>query len=318
MTTGSREVALTKPRDRKAEARRAKETLAGRVSEIAAARHDGSLGDEVIKLAQVIVLCSLPHSNTGERQLTRRARLGDGTTLEVTFNAMLPDVPLPYGKDRKLLAWIFDRAIRSETAFIPWRTATEYLKEMGMSDGGNVMRQLAGRFERIAGLGIAIRRGAGSNVTGYTIFAHTNVPESIRRKVLEGKQEMLPGMEMGVRLNADLFADIKAHNQVLPRLLWRTLDGPSQVQDIALWLCVRLYATRTASLIPWKAVEEQFGVGDSNPRRIRQHARAAVTALSVVWPEADVSVDDDGIRVGRPEAALLEDDPAKRRVRRLR
>lgn len=314
--------AKTTARDRKAEQALTKANTAVRLGEIAAARRDGSLGEEVIKLAQVLVLCSLPHSNTTDKQLTRRARLGDGTILEVTFTSMLPGVPLPYGKDRKLLAWIFDRAIRSETPFIPWRTATEYLKEMGMSDGGSVMRQLAGRFERIAGLGIAIRRGDDLNVTGYTIFARTNVPESIKRTLLEGKQELLPGLEQdgkhGVRLNADLFADIKAHNQVLPRLLWRTLDGPSQVQDIALWLCVRLYATRNESLIPWKAVEEQFGNADSNPRRIRQHARAAVGALAVVWPEASVSVESDGIRVGRPNVTLLEDDPSKGRVRRLR
>ena len=58
------------PRNRKAEAKRAKAKLVGRVSDLAAARHDGSLGDEHIKLAQVlnhVLATSLPDRQAADR-----------------------------------------------------------------------------------------------------------------------------------------------------------------------------------------------------------------------------------------------------------
>ena len=70
-------------RDRRAESQAAKANLARRVGEIAAARKDGTLGDDYIKLAQAMIMCTLPYSQTEERQITRRARLGDRTYLQV-------------------------------------------------------------------------------------------------------------------------------------------------------------------------------------------------------------------------------------------
>ena len=57
--------------------------------------------------------------------------LGDGSTLTVTFSTGIPDVTLPFGSDRKLLAWVFDRAINSESPMIAWESAWEYQKEIG-------------------------------------------------------------------------------------------------------------------------------------------------------------------------------------------
>ena len=106
-------------RDRRAEAERAHANMADRVSNLAVYRHDGTLGLEYIKLAQAMLMCGLPYSQTSERQVSRRARLGDGSYLDVTFSALLRGVALPYGADRKLLAWLLDRAIRSDSHFFP-------------------------------------------------------------------------------------------------------------------------------------------------------------------------------------------------------
>ncbi len=201
------------PRDRRAENQAAKANLARRVGDIAAARKDGTLGDDYIKLAQAMIMCTLPYSQTEERQITRRARLGDGTYLSVTFNANLPGVQLPFGADRKLLAWIFDRAIRSDSPFITWSSASEYQREMGISMSGRSNQQLAARFERIAGLGIAIQRQADGKrgIVGYTIIAQANLPSSIAGRVIDANQTNLPGMEdqFGIRLARDLYVETR-------------------------------------------------------------------------------------------------------------
>ena len=123
-------------RDRAAEALRAKNNQIERVVDLTVARHNQSLGDEYIKLAQALILCTLPHSPTKETKVTRRARLGDGSVLSVTFSAAADGVSLPYGADRRLLFWLLDRAIRNDSAFVPWSSAAEYQTEMGMKRGG--------------------------------------------------------------------------------------------------------------------------------------------------------------------------------------
>ena len=315
-------VELQRPRDRRAEATRAKAKLAGRICEIAAARHDGTLGDDHIKLAQVLIMCSLPHSQTDKQQIVRKARLGDGSYLTVTFSSMLSGVPLPFGRDRKLLAWIFDRAIRSDSPFVSWGAANEYQREMGLPEGGKSNKELQARFTRIAGLGLSIerKREGVTETLGYKVLAQTRLPRSITGRTVDTNQRSLPGLEesgFGIRLTGELFEDIRRHNYVLPRLLWQTLTGPSQVQDIALWLFVRCYAAASETVIPWSALQEQFGAEDSNPRRIKAHARQAVILLATLWPEASIGDDPDGIRVQRAVKPLLADDPVKKRYRRL-
>ncbi len=92
----------------KAERELAKIRTTGCVSNFAVARNDQSLGEEYIKLAQALILCSLPHSATKETKITRRARLGDGSTLAVTFSATADGIGMPFGADRKLLFWLLE------------------------------------------------------------------------------------------------------------------------------------------------------------------------------------------------------------------
>lgn len=308
-------------RDRKAETQRAKAKLVGRVSEIAAARHGGSLGDDHIKLAQVLLMCSLPHSRTEKTHVVRKARLGDGTYLVVTLSSMNSEVPLPFGRDRKLLAWIFDKAIRSDNPFVPWSAAAEYQREMGLQEGGKSNKELQARFSRIASLGINIERtGNGIKRTrAYAVLSDSVLPQSITGYAPEGRQLALTGMEhrFGLQLSAELFDDVRRYNYALPRMLWQTLTGPSQVQDIAMWLFVRCYAANSETVIPWSAFIEQFGAEDSNPRRMKVHAREALRMLGVLWPEARLAEDIDGIRVQKIAAPLLPDDASRKRIRRL-
>ncbi len=88
--------------------------LANSVDRVVGLRDDrdtGILGDEVIKMAQALILCTLPYRPTAERQVVRSARLSDGSTLRVTFTAGINGIDMAFGNDRHLMAWLFDKAI---------------------------------------------------------------------------------------------------------------------------------------------------------------------------------------------------------------
>ena len=310
-----------RPRDRKKEELLAQTRQMSRVLNIVDAKHNGVLGDEYIKLAQAMILCTLPISATKETKITRQARLGDGSTLYVTFSAAHHNVGMPFGADRKVLAWIFDKAIRTDSPFIPWSSAVEFQKEMGLTKGGKNNRDLNKRFERVAGLVINIQReaGEGKRDLTYPLIERSYLPSSITGKKLDNDmQQSLPELEdrYGFAMNPSLFNDIRKHHIVLPRRLWAEIKGPTQIQDLIFWLIFRCYSAASETIIPWKALAEQFPQ-DSNPHRNKLHTRKALKMLKALWPGVQIQEVPQGLKVDRAKDALLDDDPAKGRVRRL-
>ncbi len=282
-------------------------------------RNTGKLGDEVIKIAQAMLLCTLPYSATKESHITRTARLGDGSTLTVTFSKGISDVPLPFGSDRKLLAWVFDRAINSESPMIAWESAWEYQKETGLKRSGKNNKDLRERFHRISGLNINIERKDASGIAGknFSIIDTYHLPPSITGKKFHPDQRSLgyaaeapepPAAPFGISINQTLFNDIRKHHVAVPRALWLQAKGNSQVQDMILWLYYRCYSAKTESVVPWSALADQFPQ-DKNPRRARQHARgsnhpaAAAVAGGKGGSDRDRHLGRQGYRIaaaGRP------------------
>ena len=317
---GTAEAELT-VRDSNAERRAARNKQALQVGEIVASRHDGTLGDEVIRLAQAMILCSLPYSPTSETKITRKARLGDGSTLIVTFTAGDDGVAMPYGADRKLLAWIFDRAIRSNSPFIPWTSANDYRRDLGLTQGGSANRQLAAQFRRVAGLMISIQRQGGADGDRgrkYAVMQDTYLPASLHTTI-PVSQESLPGLgdRHGVLLSPGLFDDICTHFVSLPRQLWVDLKGPNQVIDMVHWLFYRGHAAHSETVIPWEALREQFDP-EQHLWRIKAHARAAIKMVQAIWPEVRLKEVEHGVWISYARETLLPDDPTKGRTRRLR
>ena len=309
-------------RDYTVERTRALSKRAAEVAEIRESRDSGTLGEEVFKLAQAMILCTLPYRPTSEVKITRRARLGDGSTLLVTFMAARDGVPMAFGSDRKLLTWMFDKAIQSDSPFVPWKNASEYNKETGINDSGKNLRDLRERFRRISGLVISIERRTADGEKGKTVpvIEEFNLPASVASIEAEQQgQARFPELTdaYGFRLNESLWKDIKKHNVAIPRQLWLRTKGSAQLQDILLWLFYRCYSAQSESLIPWDGIRQQLPQDDTNPWRLKQMMKTAVKELSIIWPEARVEVLKDGLLVNRALAGMLPDDEQMNRKRRL-
>jgi hypothetical protein len=307
-----------------------RETAAANSADRAVALRDdrdtGALGEEVIKMAQALILCTLPYRPTSERQVVRSARLSDGSTLRVTFTAGINGIDMAFGNDRHLMAWLFDKAINSDTAFVTIKSASDYLRETGKSRNGDRVKELAARLARLAGLVIGIeRRSAGSTQTVMLpMIASSNLPSNLTLQLQaeEAGQKRLPGIEnqFGIQLEERFFQDIKRHHVAIPKRLWLQLQGQKggpQLQDLITFFVYRCYSAQSETIIPWAGLREQFPQDDSNPRRFKVTVRKAVQQLRIVWPEIQIDVVKEGVWVNRAVQPLLPDDSAKKRVRRL-
>lgn len=297
-----------------------------RAAELRDDRDTGALGDEVIKMAQALILCTLPYRPTEERQVMRSARLSDGSTLRVTFTAGINGVNMPFGNDRHLMAWLFDKAINSDSAFVTIKSASDYLRETGKARNGDRVKELAARLSRLTGLVIGIERRSTSakQTVMLPMIASSNLPNNltVQLQAENSGQQSIPGLEnpFGIQLEERFFQDIKRHHVAIPRRLWMQLQGQKggpQLQDLLTFFVYRCYCAQTETVIPWTGLRDQFPQDDSNPRRLKSNVKKAITHLRVLWPEVRIDVLKEGVWVDRAAQPLLPDDVSKKRVRRL-
>ncbi len=297
-----------------------------RLVELRGHRDTGVLGDEVIKMAQALILCTLPYRQTSERQLTRSARLSDGSTLRVSFTAGLAGIDLPFGHDRHLMAWIFDKAISSDTSFVTIKSASDYLREVGKQRNGDRVKELAARLRRLTGLVIGIERpgSAATRTTMVPMIADSNLPNNLKSHLdAEGNgQKSIPGLEnsFGVLIDERFFQDLKRHHVAVPRRLWLQLQGQKggpHLHDLLTYFIYRCYCAQSETVIPWAGLREQFPQNDSNPRRLKHNVKKAIIQLRVLWPQVRIDALKEGVWVAKAPELLLPDDPSKKRVRKL-
>ena len=172
-------------------------------------------------MAQALILCSIPHRPTTETKIVREARLGDGSTLLVTFSAVGGGVAMPYGADANLLHWLIDRAIREKSSFVSFRSASQYLTETGKTDGGPNIRDLTERLRRLSGLVINVQRqGENSDLSAtIPVISKAHLPKT-STGFSDATQQELPGVEKyGVQLSDSFFRDMLEHHLAFPREL---------------------------------------------------------------------------------------------------
>jgi len=115
--TEEKQSSSPKARDYAREKLLAMEKSVDRIAVLREERDSGVLGEEIIKLAQALILCTLPYRPTKERQIVRSARLSDGSKLTVTFSAALNDIEMPFGAD-VFAVWLALSSVLSDPARI--------------------------------------------------------------------------------------------------------------------------------------------------------------------------------------------------------
>jgi len=293
-----------KPRNRKIEDHLSKSRQAAALAKVRIDRDANDGDEEIFQVAQALILCGLPYDKTDQTKITRSARLADGSIVDVTFSTGLK-AGMPYGSDRSLLHFLFDKAVKSDSRFVSWETATEFLKMMNMAQGGKNRRDLRERFLRIRSLTIGVERTTkyGTTADLMPVIRHSHLPTSVDLRAEQRGQSLLPissDVVFGVEIDAGFFADLKRHHVPTPAAIIRTTRNKSQLQDLMLWLHWRCYAANKSSLIKWEYLRMQLWQDDKTGRRIKVRFAEAITALRIIWPELQAEALKTGLMVGPP------------------
>ena len=151
---------------------------------------------ELMLIAQIMVFCGLPYRRSSERRIVRKARTGKGSTVTVTFQAMMDGVDIPFGSDRTLLHWVTHHALMTRSAFVPLSSASQFLRDMGMSTSGQNIQRVKEAFRRIASVAIVVVRDNQASVNTQQIIMPiaraAALPKRLRKDKTQGQISLLP------------------------------------------------------------------------------------------------------------------------------
>lgn len=314
---------LTSPdprkRNRAAESAAAKAKRVEGLVKIRRMRDDLILGRNMVQMSQAFIACSvLPYVRTKEQKITRTARLGSGGTLTVTVSAGARS-EMAFGSDRILLYWLFDRAVKTDSRFVPMDTIIEFLNDMGLCDSGKNYSDLIERLERLFGIVICVER-SDDGVTEQNMipmFRRSKLPKGSRLHK-EAKNDGIPAEfkgRVGMLFDEDFFNDLKKYRVPVPLEIIKFSRNRPQMLDTMLFLLWRVFAAQSSSCIPWEDVMEQLGHPDSNPRRLRATFSEGCGMWKTIWPEFNCESSVEGLWIRPPRRGvqlLLEGDIARK------
>jgi hypothetical protein len=308
-----------KKRNHTAEAMAAKARRVEGLVKIRRLRDDLQLGRNMVQMSQAFIACSvLPYVRTKEQKITKTARLGSGETLTVTLSAGARS-EMAFGSDRILLYWLFDRAVKTDSRFVPMENIMEFLGDMGLSDSGKNYADLVERLERLFGIVICVERSA-DGVTEQNMIPMFRRSKLVRGSKLnkESKNDGIPQEfkgRVGMLFDEEFFADLKKYRVPVPLEIIRFSRDRPQMLDTMLFLLWRVFAAQSSSLITWEDVREQHGHPDSNPRRLREVFSEACAMWKIIWPEFNCESAVEGLWIRPPRRGvqlLLEGDIARK------
>ena len=244
-------------------------------------------------MARMMVLCSLPRTNPGNRKEYKRAN-GPYT---LYINAVGGN-KLPYGNlPRLLLAWVCTEVVRTRSReLILGRSLSEFMRKLDIlsSDSGGttgVRTRLRNQMKRLfsATVQLIYEDQHGEARVSSFIADRTEFWWNARNP---GEPSL---WESKIELSEKFFNEIIRHPVPIDMNTLTALKRCALGLDLYLWLVYRTFPLRTPQRITWRQVYRQFGLHPSNAsdkRTVLDFRRKVLRELKKIklaWPELNYS-----------------------------
>ena len=247
--------------------------------------------------ARLLVQATLPHSKPG-LGVTEFERSNGYVTVNITARKKYG---LPWGTHpRLLLAWIATEAVRTKSHELELgRSLRDFMRKLDLDEGGKSMRRLRQHMQRLFTSTVSATYQRGGQwvdvgfrpVEGARIFWDPKRPD----------QASL--WESSIVLNRMFFEEITRKPVPVDLAALRMLakSRSPMALDIYQWLTFRMSYLRKPAIIPWPALQLQFGGNYKRTRAFKEKFILQLKRVLELYPQADVEPSDSGL-VLRPSA----------------
>lgn len=254
-------------------------------------------------------MVSLPHLDLKDTNQTWVRENGKYSMMVEPGRLLLGGKAKPYGvpygsRARLILLYLCSEALKRNSRRVEiGGSMHEWMKRMSLNSGGwnySMVREQAMRLSAcrltIAWKGDDGREGMQrENLVGGMI---TLSPDADRTQARLWEEE--------VELTESFFAALKRHPVPIWEPAIRAISRHSLVLDVYVWLTYRLRAVKKPTLVPWPALKSQFG---PEYERLRDFRRGFIRALKqalAVYPDANVTLDEEGLILKPSRPAVPE------------
>ena len=238
-------------------------------------------------MARMMVLCSLPRTNPGNRHQYKRVNGPYTLAMTAGVNNKLPYGSLP----RLLLAWVCTEAVRTQSRQLDLgRSLSEFMRKLdiyntsGGTTGGrprlrNQMRRLFNAHVQLVYEDEHGEASVSSSVASRTEFWWN-----------ERKPDQPVLWESKIELGWDFFNEIIRHPVPIDMNTLTALKRCSLGLDLYLWLTYRTLTLRVPLRLTWRHLYRQFGVdpAKASDKKTVQNFRGKIlrelVKIKLAWP----------------------------------
>lgn len=254
-------------------------------------------------MARALVQATMPHKKVEGNEFSRR-----NGSFSMTIIAPSA-IGLPYGSyPRLLLSWLTTEAVRTKSPHLELGpTLSGFMAELGLIPAG-------GRWGTIHRLRDQINRLFCSSVSASYNEQFTDIGAGFRltKKYKLWWDPKTPDQAVlwksFVDLSGDFFEEIVNNPVPVDMRALKALKRSPMALDIYCWLTYRLSYLKKPTLIPWEALQMQFGADYATEGQGRRDFKRAflkhLSSVHVLYPEANLD--------GKPSGLLLK--PSKPHV----
>ena len=264
-------------------------TLSDQVNQlVSASEADADLGF----MARMMVLCSLPRTNPGNRK--EYVRRNGPYTLVMSAGGLNK---LPFGNlPRLLLAWVCTEAVQTRSrVLVLGKSLSDFMRSLGVystsAGRGGVQTRLRNQMDRLF------------HATVQLIYKDEHGEQFISSAIAdrgafwwnERKPDQPSLWESKIELGEKFFNEIIRHPVPINMNTLTALKRSSLGLDLYLWLVYRTFSLRAPKRLTWRLLYSQFGVDPakaSDKRTVLDFRRKVLRELKKIklaWPGLNYS-----------------------------
>ena len=234
-------------------------------------------------MARMLVLCSLPRTNPGNRLQYKRVNGPYSLIMTAVGQTKLPFGNLP----RLLLAWLCTEAVRTQNReLVLGKSLSDFMRTLGMEPVGGVRTRLRNQMRRLFSAHVSLVYEDKQDM----VIAGSQVADRAELWWNERKPDERVLWDSKIYLGEAFFNEIIRHPVPLDLNTLTALKRCSLGLDLYLWTAYRTFALTRPLRLTWRHLYRQFGVEPdrASDKKTVQNFRGKILRelkkIKLAWP----------------------------------